>query len=72
MKLLSLLVVILVISTGCATKYVAQPLPMPTTPPVRPSEQSLECVDTETYQMIVNAYKRNQTLRAIIKTTHMD
>ena len=67
-KLLSVAILTILISS--CTSYVVQPLLLPTTPPEKPSEASLECLDNDTYTIIVKAYKRIQTLEGIIKSTH--
>ncbi|MDC0529218.1 hypothetical protein OAO19_03005 [Gammaproteobacteria bacterium] len=45
-------------------------LPLPASAVERPSEVGLECVSDETYEIIVKAYKRIETLENIIKSTH--
>ena len=70
MNLKRLSVVILTLTILSCTSYVVTPLPLPSEPPERPSEASLECLDDDTYKVIVRAYKRIKTLEGIIESTH--
>ena len=71
LKRISLLSVVILTISSCATeKYVPIPLQLPPTTTERPSETSLECLSDETYTIIVKAYKRIETLEALIRTTH--
>lgn len=63
-------VAILTISLISCSNNESIALPLPQEPPERPTEQSLECLDDATYGIIVKAYKRLETLRAVIESTH--
>ena len=70
MNLKILSVVILTLTVISCTSYVVQPLPMPTESVQKPAEASLECLDDDTYSIVVKAYKRIETLEGIIESTH--
>ena len=70
MNLKIILLIILTISLSNCTTYVTTPLPLPSEPLVKPYKQDLECLDTNTIELIVKAYKRVTTLEGIIESTH--
>ena len=64
MKAKTILLIILTISLSNCTHYVTPPLPLPSESVQKPYNQDLECLDTNTRQIVVKAYKRIETLEA--------
>lgn len=68
-KLLAVTLILISIS-ACSISNNVTKIPLPSEPVQRPTEQELECVSSETYEVIVKAYKRIETLESIILSTH--
>lgn len=69
-KLVVAILIAISISSCAISNNVTKRLPLPSEPVERPTEQQLECVSDETYEVIVKAYKRIETLENIIKSTY--